>query len=338
MDNNLINILTKDYTISLNSLANNLRQHIYVINRLNLSNNIRINLIKSVTTKYNNNVKKIQNKYDNEKNKLIQLNYLISSSTKNKQALLIGINYIGTSNQLSGCINDTNNIKDFLKSKCNYNSFNILTDNTNKKPTKQNIINELTNLLVNANSGDNIFFLYSGHGTWTIDLSKDETDGRDEMIVPLDAIDTNTCILDDEINKIINKNLKKNVKLFMIFDSCFSGTVVDLKYNYLTGLQSNSNSPIINPKGFDTSDQVIMISGCKDNQTSADAYVNYLGSNINAGAMTYSFLKTFQDLGVNISLKTLLTNMRSILKKERYSQIPQLSSGTNININNLLLL
>ena len=159
MDNNLINILTKDYTISLNSLANNLRQHIYVINRLNLSNNIRINLIKSVTTKYNNNVKKIQNKYDNEKNKLIQLNYLISSSTKNKQALLIGINYIGTSNQLSGCINDTNNIKDFLKSKCNYNSFNILTDNTNKKPTKQNIINELTNLLVNANSGDNIFFL-----------------------------------------------------------------------------------------------------------------------------------------------------------------------------------
>jgi hypothetical protein len=81
-----------------------------------------------------------------------------------------------------------------------------------------------------------------------------------------------------------------------------------------------------------------MISGCKDNQTSADAYVNYLGSNINAGAMTYSFLKTFQDLGVNISLKTLLTNMRSILKKERYSQIPQLSSGTNININNLLLL
>jgi hypothetical protein len=71
MDNNLINILTKDYTISLNSLANNLRQHIYVINRLNLSNNIRINLIKSVTTKYNNNVKKIQNKYDNEKiNKL----------------------------------------------------------------------------------------------------------------------------------------------------------------------------------------------------------------------------------------------------------------------------
>lgn len=31
-----------------------------------------------------------------------------------KRALLIGINYTGTANALNGCINDVNNVKQFL--------------------------------------------------------------------------------------------------------------------------------------------------------------------------------------------------------------------------------
>jgi hypothetical protein len=58
---------------------------------------------------------------------------------------------------------------------------------------------------------------------------------------------------------------------------------------------------------------------------------------INSGAMTFSFLKTIQYLGTNISLKKLLQNMRTILSQNGYSQVPQLSSGTSINIDNILL-
>jgi hypothetical protein len=257
--------------------------------------------------------------------------------SSNKKAILIGINYINTQNQLYGCINDTINIKDLLQNKFNYNIFNILTDNTNKKPNKFNIINELTNLLVNANNGDNIFFLYSGHGTCTIDLNNDEIDGQDEMIVPIDSTDTKSCISDDEINSIIMKNLKVGVNLFMLFDSCFSGTVLDLKYNYLTSISEGTEFITINPNVQDTQGQVIMISGCRDNQTSADAYVNYFNNNINSGAMTYSFLQTIHQLGVNISLKTLIENMRKILKDNGFSQIPQLSSGTRLDISNTIL-
>jgi hypothetical protein len=257
-----------------------------------------------------------------------------ANANKNKNALLIGINYINTPSQLYGCINDTSNIKDFLQNKFNYNIFNILTDYTNKIPNKINIINEFTNLLVNANTGDNIFFLYSGHGTCTLDLNNDEIDGIDEMIVPVDATDMNSCILDDEINNIIMKYLKVGVKLFMLFDSCFSGTVVDLKYNYLT---NDTDIVTINSKVQDTQGQVIMISGCRDNQTSADAYVNYFNSNINSGAMTYSFLQTIQQLGINISLKTLIENMRQILKDNEFSQIPQISSGNQLDISKTIL-
>lgn len=337
-----LNKLTDSYKRTLNILANQLRQNINIINRYRLSASVKINLIKMITNNYNNSVKKLTNEYNLKKNKLIETISLLSATTsnKNKKALLIGINYINTPNQLYGCINDVNNIKDFLQNKFNYSIFNILTDNTNKKPNKQNIINEFTNLLVNTNNGDTIFFLYSGHGTCTIDLNNDETDGQDEMIVPLDSTNVSACILDDEINDIINKNLKIGVKLFMLFDSCFSGTVVDLKYNYLTSISEEEDKTVplsINSKAQETQSQVIMISGCKDNQTSADAYVNYFNNDINAGAMTFSFLKTIQDLGVNISLKTLIENMRKILKDNGYSQIPQLSSGTLIDINNTIL-
>jgi hypothetical protein len=329
-----INKLTNTYNNSINILANQFRQNINIINRYRLSIYVKANLIRLLTINYNNNIKRVTDEYNIKKNRLIEL---ISASNKNKKAILIGINYINTPYQLYGCINDTINIKDFLQNKFNYNIFNILTDNTNKKPNKLNIINELTNLLVNSNNGDNIFFLYSGHGTCTIDLNNDETDGQDEMIVPLDATDTKSCISDDEINNIIIKYLKVGVNLFMMFDSCFSGTVVDLKYNYLTSITEGTEFITINPKVQDTQGQVIMISGCRDDQTSADAYVNYFNNNINSGAMTYSFLQTIQQLGVNISLKTLIENMRKILKDNGFSQIPQLSSGTRLDISNTIL-
>ncbi len=56
-----------------------------------------------------------------------------------KKALLIGINYIGTNVQLTGCINDINNISNVL-TKLKY-SCTCLTDQSNVKPTKTNIIN-----------------------------------------------------------------------------------------------------------------------------------------------------------------------------------------------------
>lgn len=323
-----INRLNVLFNASLVSLRNNLDTQIKKINKQNISKTIKIILLTNLKNIYNKNVAKLTKEYNNNKNKIL----LLTEIPITKNALLIGINYIGTSNELYGCINDTNNIKNLLQQKYNYNNFNILTDNTNKKPTKQNILSELTNLLVNSNLGDCLFFLYSGHGTCTIDLNNDETDGQDEMIVPLDANNVETCISDDELNQIIKNNLKEGVKLFMLFDSCFSGTVLDLKYNYF----DTNNNTTVNPNVSDTLGQVIMISGCMDSQTSSEAYVNYGGKNISAGAMTFSFLKTIEQFGTNISIKKLIDSMRTLLKDNSYEQIPQLSSGKFIDVNTLL--
>ncbi len=151
-----------------------------------------------------------------------------------KKALLIGINYIGTDDQLNGCINDINNVYTMLTTFFNYEPKNIvcLAENLDQRnfPTKNNIIDAINWLLLNQKDGDTLLFYYSGHGSYTIDRNGDEKDGKDEVIVPLDY-KTSGLITDDWLNdNLLEKTLPK-VKLYAFFDSCNSGTVLDMKYH-----------------------------------------------------------------------------------------------------------
>jgi hypothetical protein len=133
-------------------------------------------------------------------------------------------------------------------------------------------------------------------------------------------------ILDDELKTIIQTNLKENVTLFALFDCCFSGTILDLKYQYLDSL--NYDNYTENSKQLETKGNVIMISGCNDNQTSADAVFN----NIPNGAMTWSLLQSLEQNknktpSEQLSWRELVKSMRDLLKKSSFEQIPQLSSG-----------
>lgn len=227
-----------------------------------------------------------------------------------KRALLIGSNYPGTVNQLKGCLNDVANVAGVLTDK-GYTCA-LVTDFTALKPTRNNILMSLQSLLNISNSGDTCFFLFSGHGTNTRDRNGDEVDGMDEMICPCDM----QMISDDELNLVIKTNLKPGVTLIALFDSCFSGSVLDLKYTYY---------PVaVNSRVKDTTSTVVMISGCRDNQTSADANINSKWQ----GAMTASFLNSISS---SPNIATLLNNMRIYLLKNRYSQVPQLSSGQPLN-------
>lgn len=318
--------------ITFNSVVSVLRRKL--VSKINAIQNSKIhvkiksNYILFIQKKYNSDIISLKRKLALDIKRINISNILPQRSIPDKFAVLVGINYKNTPNELYGCINDTKNIQSILQNKYGFNNFVFLTDETNKKPTKQNILYTLTQLLVNSISGDSLFFLYSGHGTCTADLNGDEVDRQDELIVPINATNIKSCILDDELNLIIKSNLKPGVKLFALFDSCFSGTVLDLKYNFdkLDTMITNSNTD-------DTLGQVIMISGCNDYQTSADAFIN----NKNTGAMTFSFIKTIEQYGTSITLKQLVENMRTLLKNNRFTQIPQLSSGTFININTCLL-
>lgn len=112
----------------------------------------------------------------------------------------------------------------------------ILTDDSRDPrsvPTHANIINAMRWLVNGAQPNDSLFLHYSGHGGQTPDLDGDEDDGYDEVIYPVDFQQTGH-IVDDEIHDIVVRPLLPGVRLTALFDSCHSGTVLDLPYLYST--------------------------------------------------------------------------------------------------------
>lgn len=91
-----------------------------------------------------------------------------------RKALLIGINYYGTQNELSGCINDCLNVRDFLVDDCGYSSSSqdmvMLTDSprnygTQFWPSRENMLAAFRWLTQYNQPGDLLWLSYSGHGS-----------------------------------------------------------------------------------------------------------------------------------------------------------------------------
>ncbi|KAL9034572.1 MAG: hypothetical protein Q9214_006986 [Letrouitia sp. 1 TL-2023] len=161
-----------------------------------------------------------------------------SNCTGRRKALLIGINYFGQRGQLRGCINDVKNMSTYLNGNFGYarEDMVILTDdqqNPMSQPTKQNILRAMHWLVKDAKPNDSLFFHYSGHGGQTKDLDGDEEDGYDEVIYPVD-FRVAGHIVDDEMHRIMVQTLQPGVRLTAIFDSCHSGSALDLPYIYST--------------------------------------------------------------------------------------------------------
>ena len=72
---------------------------------------------------------------------------------------------------------------------------------------------------------------------------------------------------------------------------------------------------------------VVMFSGCRDDQTSADAQIG--GEHV--GAMSYAFLTTMKENGPKQSYLEVLANTRKVLHG-KYTQVPQLSVQHEIDL------
>jgi metacaspase-1 len=250
------------------------------------------------------------------------------SSAPIKKAVLIGIDYINTPERLYGCQNDVNNMRKILIDKYRFNPTNIyaLTD-SGFKPTRANIINSINWLVSNLRNGDTLFFHYSGHGSSIADTSNDETDGRDEVIIPAD-FRQNGIITDDWLHQNMARRIPAGVRLFCFFDCCHSGTLCDLRYNFQykreskvpitpsinNYIQSNwlSNYNMSLEGSADTPGAVYMLSACQDNQYAQETVIN----NQPQGAFTQTIIEVLNASRINIQLIELLKelNCRLVIK------------------------
>jgi hypothetical protein len=234
-----------------------------------------------------------------------------------------GINYTGTRSALQGCINDALNIQGVLRSKYGFD-VTLMTDNTARRPTQSNIITAIHELVRASQEQDveEIFVSYSGHGSWIRDYNGDEVDGRDEVIVPLDY--ERTGFLSDDIINQAPKGARSDCRVVALFDSCHSGSVLDLQYRF--------NVPgrlIVENRSRNVTQDMVCISGCTDSTTSADAYIQ--SARRFQGAMTTAFLAVLAKHKYSVSCFDLLSGIQAYVRAQGHRQVPQLSTSRMID-------
>lgn len=254
---------------------------------------------------------------------------------KSYRALIIGINYLGTKNQLSGCINDANYIYQHLLE--NYpitkDDIRLITDETKPKPKLKHVKAGMLWLCEGANENSKLFLHYSGHGTQFEDFGSEESDGKDECIYVLDGV-----MRDDDIQMYLFNHLPNEATLTTIFDCCHAGTMLDLS-------TVNQQLPLIDddtaqmcfycsaltkciPKRKKSlnkqNKQVICISGCRDDQSSYEFREETKHNSEYRGVLTYHILKLLNNNpGITYhDFMDLLT--KKITNRKHGKQIPQI--------------
>merc|ERR1719221_1691849 len=236
-----------------------------------------------------------------------------------KKALLIGINYPRTSAELRGCINDVHRMSGVLTGMYGFprdqGSMLVLTDDQNDRrfrPTRANILEGMRWLAQGAQPGDVLFFHYSGHGAQQEDPSYAEEDGYDETICPGD-FNRAGMIVDDEIFDLIVAPLPPGAKLTAVMDCCHSGTGLDLPFEWKYNNWMEEDNPC------HSSGDVVLISGCQDDQCSSDGGGGY-GRPM--GAMTTALCNTLERQPM-LTISQLLGELR----RGGFEQIPSITSS-----------
>jgi hypothetical protein len=193
-------------------------------------------------------------------------------------------------------------------------------------------------------AGDELWFHYSGHGALQRDTNGDEESGADSCICPLDFNQTG-FITDDVIRSVLAALVPAGARLFIVLDSCHSGTGCDLRHKY------DDSSYLINaaepmPDAYDpnawalrqtsyeykryakTAGEVFCISGCQDSQTSADAFL----AGKAAGALTFCLLQALKaNNAATYKWKHLLKDVCCGERIGQFTQRTSITSGMPIN-------
>ncbi len=160
----------------------------------------------------------------------------LAQSTPRKLALLIGINsYPSPLTSLQGCINDVYLQRELLIHRFGFNPNDImvLTNNTEIKPTRANILQAFqTHLIAKAKPDDVVVFHYSGHGSQVIDpnpIQPGESFRYNGTLVPMDATplaeQDNGIVVPDIMGQslfLLTKSINTD-NLTMVLDSCYAG-------------------------------------------------------------------------------------------------------------------
>jgi hypothetical protein len=263
-----------------------------------------------------------------------------------KRALLIGINrYQIDGADLRGCVNDVKDLSATLVEFYGFSRKNV-TVLTDGAATKKAMEAGIKALVRDSKKGDVAVLHYSGHGSNVPDDNDDEADGRDEILCPTD-LDWKDPLRDDWLRSTFD-GLRDGVSFTAIMDCCHSGTNTreflppdaPVKQRYLPSpwglvaaesgrslprkvLGELRKSPPAARKARDIVNAdlpELLITGCRDTQTSADAFINGRYN----GALTYGLVTAIRKAKGKLTYQDLHDRIIAVLKQKKFDQVPQL--------------
>lgn len=215
------------------------------------------------------------------------------------RAILIGLNnvdpnhYDGWDGPLNACEADAQSMSQIAVAQGLKVSL-LLT----RKATRANVLNALSTAAKQLGAGDYLLLTYSGHGGQVPDVNDDEDDALDETWCLFDG-----QLIDDELSMALAE-FKQGVRVFVLSDSCHSGSVIKMALlsEHATRTLSIDSMPTRNmpnevarrtyqlnrdfydslqrvtppTRNVDVSCSALLLSGCQDNQLSADGAFNGL--------------------------------------------------------------
>lgn len=268
-----------------------------------------------------------------------------------KRALLIGINkYQIAGADLRGCVNDVEDLSSTLIDCYGFKKSDIavLTDGA---ATKKAIQAGIKALLRDSKKGDVAVVHYSGHGSNVPDDDGDESDGRDEILCPTD-LNWDDPLRDDWLRATLD-SVKSGVNLTVIMDCCHSGTNTraflppdaPVRQRYLPspwGIRNAETGRSLprkvsselrrSPRSARKSKDIVkadlpevLITGCRDTQTSADAFINGRYN----GALTFALVNAMRKGKTALTYKQLHDFAAGVMKTKKFDQVPQLEGRTD---------
>ena len=270
-------------------------------------------------------------------------------------ALLVGINEYESSviSDLGGCANDAMAVYGFLTQRIGVPTENIrlLTStgeqSSERLPSRQNIINGWRWLIDQANSGDQLFFHYSGHGSQAWSVDPDEPDGYDETLVPFNSRTTDENgrpvydILDKELAALIGMAEARGALVTVVLDCCHAGSgtrahvpvrgaVADRRARpadtLLPGTRRRTAAAAARARrprsGWKIGSEHVLLAGCRDEEMSHEYRSPTNGAWY--GAMTYFLLQKLQDLHPEMTWREVHDAVQTHVHNVYARQIPQL--------------
>ncbi|KAI0754067.1 caspase domain-containing protein [Daedaleopsis nitida] len=164
-----------------------------------------------------------------------------------KRALIIGIKYEGKAHQLRRAHGDARRWVKLCKDKYGFQDSDItlMLDHPaippHLQPTRDNMETQMKELVKGIQPKDVLMFFYAGHSGQVDSIDTNEDDGKDEYIIAVDdeylvdekgdVIESKRrIILDNDLREWLVNDLPVRCSLTAVFDSCHSGTLLDLDH------------------------------------------------------------------------------------------------------------